>query len=173
MTEKTQQKIRIKWVRSGIGFSYRAKEMIRSLGLRRLNQVVERPETPQVRGLVAKIPHLVEIVNELPQSAWASVPEYTIAAAEKLEPAPAEVALGQEATPAPAEGEKGVDRPAPEPKREKATEERAKASRTPAARKRAKVAGAEKGKTAVAIESRKKEKAAPGRRSKPSGKSKR
>lgn len=79
MTEKAQRTIRIKWVRSGIGFGYHQKEMVRSLGLRRLNQVVERPDTPQVRGLVARIPHLVTIVAEPGKAAaWTSVPEYTI-----------------------------------------------------------------------------------------------
>ena len=78
MTAKAQQTIYIKWVRSGIGFTYRQKEAIRGLGLRRLNQVVERVDTPQIRGLVASIPHLVEIVSRPPKAAWASVPEYTI-----------------------------------------------------------------------------------------------
>jgi large subunit ribosomal protein L30 len=70
--------IRIQWVRSGIGFSHRQKEIIRSLGLRRLNQVVERPDTPQIRGLVAKVSHLVTIVEESPVPAWESVAEYTV-----------------------------------------------------------------------------------------------
>jgi len=37
--------------------------VLRSLGLRRIRQVVERQDTPAVRGMVAKIPHLVEIVE--------------------------------------------------------------------------------------------------------------
>ena len=82
VAEKAQQRIHIKWVRSGIGFSYRQKEIIRSLGFRRLNEVVERPDAPQIRGLVAKIPHLVEIVSEVCKPAWISVPEYTIGPAE-------------------------------------------------------------------------------------------
>lgn len=53
----------VRWVRSGIGFSKHQKEMVRSLGLRRLNQVVELKDTPPVRGLVARIPHLVEMVG--------------------------------------------------------------------------------------------------------------
>lgn len=66
-------------MRSGIGFSYRQKEMVRSLGLRRLNQVVERPDTPQIRGLVARIPHLVEVVPEPAKlTAWGLMPEYTL-----------------------------------------------------------------------------------------------
>jgi large subunit ribosomal protein L30 len=78
VSDKAQRTIRIKWVRSGIGFSYRQKHIVRSLGLKKLNQEVERPDTPQIRGLVAKIPHLVEIVVAPPQAASTLVPEYTI-----------------------------------------------------------------------------------------------
>jgi large subunit ribosomal protein L30 len=79
VTEKAQRTVRIKWVRSGIGFSYRQKEMLRSLGFRRLNQVVERPDTPQTRGLVARVPHLVTIVDEPSRPpVLTSVPEYTL-----------------------------------------------------------------------------------------------
>jgi large subunit ribosomal protein L30 len=74
--------IYVKWVRSGIGFSHRQKGMIRSLGLTRLNQVVERPDTPQTRGLVGALAHLVAIVGKPEQPAWASVPEYVIRSRE-------------------------------------------------------------------------------------------
>jgi large subunit ribosomal protein L30 len=78
VTDKKQATMRIQWVRSGIGFSYRQKEMVRSLGLRRLQQVVERPDTPQVRGLVANIPHLVRIVPVAATTASLGMPEFTI-----------------------------------------------------------------------------------------------
>ena len=81
MTDKSQPTIHIKWVRSGIGFDRSQSEVVRSLGLRRLNHVVERPDTPQVRGLVAKIAHLVEIVRDAPEPAWHSTLSYTIKAA--------------------------------------------------------------------------------------------
>jgi len=55
--------IRIRYVRSAIGRSKRQKLVVQGLGLRKLNQVVERPDTPQIRGMVAKIPHLVQIVE--------------------------------------------------------------------------------------------------------------
>lgn len=87
MKEKTQKRIFVKWVRSGIGFTYMQKGMVRSLGLSRLNQVVKAEDTPQNRGIVAKVPHLVEIVEEPKGPAWASVPEYTI---YPPEPAPAQ-----------------------------------------------------------------------------------
>lgn len=55
--------LRIKYIRSSIGRSEHQKKIVRSLGLRRLNQVVEREDTPAVRGVVAKIPHLIQIVG--------------------------------------------------------------------------------------------------------------
>ncbi|PYV28707.1 MAG: 50S ribosomal protein L30 [Acidobacteria bacterium] len=88
MNPKTQNTILIKWVRSGIGFPYRQKRMVRSLGLRRLNQVVERPDTLQTRGLVSRIAHLVEVVGETRRVAWAGVPEYTISAPQAAPPSP-------------------------------------------------------------------------------------
>jgi large subunit ribosomal protein L30 len=78
MSDKAAKTIWIKWVRSGIGFPHQQKGVVRSLGLRRLNQLVERPDTPQIRGLVAKVPHLVSIVTEPPAAAGASLPEYIL-----------------------------------------------------------------------------------------------
>lgn len=93
MSDKGQRIVRIKWVRSGIGFSYRQKRIVRSLGLKKLNQEVERPDTPQIRGLVAKVPHLVEIVEATPKAAWTLVPEYTIYPPEAVASKPAETIL--------------------------------------------------------------------------------
>ena len=92
MSDKTQKTVRIKWIRSGIGFPYHQKRIVRSLGLRKLNQEVERPDTPQIRGLVAKVPHLVELVEAPKTPAWKLVPEYNIhppavAPAKPAEPA--------------------------------------------------------------------------------------
>lgn len=78
MTESAQKTIHIKYVRSGIGFDFHTKVMIRSLGLRHLHQVVERQNTPQIRGLVAKIPHFVEIVKPPAKPTWISTPEFTL-----------------------------------------------------------------------------------------------
>jgi large subunit ribosomal protein L30 len=74
--------IHIKWVRSGIGFSRKQKEVVRSMGLRRLNHVAERPDTAHFRGLVAKVSHLVEVVSPSAAPAWTGVPEYKIIPAE-------------------------------------------------------------------------------------------
>jgi large subunit ribosomal protein L30 len=98
--DKSQKTIHIKWIRSGIGFPRTQKRMVRSLGLGRLNQVVERPDTPQIRGLVEAMPHLVEIVTPAARPAWMDVPEYTI-----LPPDPAEA-------PAPKRAKQRVEEPA-------------------------------------------------------------
>jgi len=55
-------KIQLKWVRSAICAPVKQKKVVKGLGFTRLNQVIERPDTPAIRGMVAKVPHLVEIV---------------------------------------------------------------------------------------------------------------
>ena len=55
-------KIKIKLVKSPICTPEKHKVIVRSLGLRRMNQIVERPDTPSFRGMVAKVPHLLAIV---------------------------------------------------------------------------------------------------------------
>jgi large subunit ribosomal protein L30 len=86
VSEKSPKTIRIKWVRSGIGFTKRQKTIVASLGLTKLNHTVVRLDTPQVRGTVAAVPHLLEIVAEPVAAPWASIPEYTIRAAEVAPP---------------------------------------------------------------------------------------
>ena len=56
-------KIKIQYYRSTIAFPSRQKEIVRSLGLTKLNQVVERPDTASMRGAVAKVPHLLKIIE--------------------------------------------------------------------------------------------------------------
>lgn len=63
MARKKSDTLKIKWVRSWIGCPEKQRAVVRGLGLRRLHHVVERPDTPAVRGMVKKIPHLVEIVE--------------------------------------------------------------------------------------------------------------
>ena len=57
--------LKIKLVKSGIGCSTRQKRVIRGLGFRRLNQTVARPDTPEIRGMIFKIRHLVEVKREV------------------------------------------------------------------------------------------------------------
>lgn len=56
--------IKIKLVRSTICAPENQKVVVRSLGLRKLNQVVEKPDTPAFRGFVKKVPHLLALVSE-------------------------------------------------------------------------------------------------------------
>ena len=55
--------LRLKYVRSAICTPVKHKKVVQGLGFTRLNQVIERPDTPAIRGMVAKVPHLVEIVQ--------------------------------------------------------------------------------------------------------------
>ncbi len=55
--------IKIKLVRSPICTPEKHKVIVRSLGLKKINQVVERPDSPGFRGMVNKIPHLLAIVD--------------------------------------------------------------------------------------------------------------
>jgi large subunit ribosomal protein L30 len=61
--ENSGGKIQLKWVRSAICAPVKQKVVVKGLGFTRLNQVIERPDTAAIRGMVAKIPHLVEIVG--------------------------------------------------------------------------------------------------------------
>ncbi len=53
--------LRIKLVRSPIGYAVRQKRTAQALGLRKIQQVVERPDNAAVRGMVNRISHLVEV----------------------------------------------------------------------------------------------------------------
>jgi len=55
--------VRIRWVRSYIAAPVKHKRIVKGLGFTRLNQVVEREDTPSIRGMVKKIPHLLEFVQ--------------------------------------------------------------------------------------------------------------
>jgi large subunit ribosomal protein L30 len=59
-------KLRITWVRSGIGHPERQKRTIQALGLRKLNQTVEHMDNPTLRGMIFAVKHLVRVeeVNE-------------------------------------------------------------------------------------------------------------
>ena len=59
-----KKKIKIQYVRSKICTPVKHKLVVKGLGFTRLNQVIEREDTPSIRGMIAKIPHLVEIVQQ-------------------------------------------------------------------------------------------------------------
>jgi large subunit ribosomal protein L30 len=60
----TEGKIKIKLVRSTICTPQKHKDIVKSLGLHKINRVVERPDTPGFRGMVKKVPHLLEIIED-------------------------------------------------------------------------------------------------------------
>ena len=55
--------LEIRWKKSTIGYCQRQRDTIRTLGLRRLNHVVRREDTPSVRGLLHAVRHLVEVTE--------------------------------------------------------------------------------------------------------------
>lgn len=55
------ERIRVRWIRSAIGYDRRQRAVLRGLGFRRLNQRVELEDTPAIRGMIAKVNHLVAV----------------------------------------------------------------------------------------------------------------
>ncbi len=62
MAESTG-KIKIQYYRSKIATPVKHKLVVKGLGFTRLNQIVEREDSPSIRGMVAAVPHLVRIVE--------------------------------------------------------------------------------------------------------------
>ena len=63
MANKTTGKLKIKWVRSFIACPRGMRQTIRGLGFRRMQQIVERQDTPETRGMILKVRHLVKVVE--------------------------------------------------------------------------------------------------------------
>jgi large subunit ribosomal protein L30 len=61
--EAQAAKLRIQYYRSTIACPARHKEIVRALGFRKLNQILERPDTASMRGAVGKVPHLLRIIE--------------------------------------------------------------------------------------------------------------
>jgi len=55
--------LEIKMIGSLIGCTDKQRATVRGLGLRRMHQIVERVDTPEVRGMVKAVPHLVTLVD--------------------------------------------------------------------------------------------------------------
>jgi large subunit ribosomal protein L30 len=53
-------KLRITWVKSAIGYQKNQKATIAALGLRKLGQAIEKDDTPQIRGMLFAVRHLVK-----------------------------------------------------------------------------------------------------------------
>jgi large subunit ribosomal protein L30 len=58
---KSKKIIRVTLVRSPIGYTQRQKDTVKALGLRRMHQTVEHMDSPALRGMIAKISHLVAV----------------------------------------------------------------------------------------------------------------
>ncbi|CAO0820064.1 50S ribosomal subunit protein L30 [Desulfarculales bacterium] len=57
-------KFSVKLVRSGIGRPQNHKDTLRGLGLTKMNKVVTLNDTPAIRGMINKVLHLVQVINE-------------------------------------------------------------------------------------------------------------
>ena len=64
-SQTNDRRVRITLARSPLGFTERQKATVRSLGLKRMHQTVEKADTPAVRGMIARVSHLVK-VEEVP-----------------------------------------------------------------------------------------------------------
>jgi large subunit ribosomal protein L30 len=61
MALEKSKTIKVTLVKSAIGYSKNQKRIVQTLGLRKLGQTVEHPDTPVIRGMVNKVPHLVRV----------------------------------------------------------------------------------------------------------------
>jgi large subunit ribosomal protein L30 len=58
---KKGKQVQVKWVKSGVGYDRRQRATLRGLGFRRLQQVVTLQDTPEVRGMIHAVQHLVAV----------------------------------------------------------------------------------------------------------------
>jgi large subunit ribosomal protein L30 len=63
MAEKTRKTLKITLVRSPIGFNRTQALTVQSMGLRKIRHTVELADTPETRGMIHKVRHLVEVVE--------------------------------------------------------------------------------------------------------------
>jgi large subunit ribosomal protein L30 len=64
MAKKQSNILRVKLVKSGIGYSVRTKRTLKALGFHNLNQVVEHEDNDALRGMLTKVSHLIEILPD-------------------------------------------------------------------------------------------------------------
>lgn len=60
-SKKKKKLLRVTLTKSPIGYSYKQKRTVQALGLRKMNQSVEQKDTPVIRGMIAKVEHLVTV----------------------------------------------------------------------------------------------------------------
>ncbi len=61
-------KIKVTWIKSGIGYEESQKRTLKSLGFHRLNQSVVHEDTNSIRGMINKVRHLVKVEEEIGQT---------------------------------------------------------------------------------------------------------
>ena len=61
-------KIRVTWIKSGIGYEKSQKKTLSSLGFHRLNQSIVHEDTNSIRGMINKVRHLVKVEEEIGQT---------------------------------------------------------------------------------------------------------
>jgi large subunit ribosomal protein L30 len=61
-------KLRVTWIKSGIGYEKSQKKTLASLGFHRLNQSVVHEDTNSIRGMINKVRHLVKVEEEIGQT---------------------------------------------------------------------------------------------------------
>jgi large subunit ribosomal protein L30 len=62
--DKTSNTLRVKLIRSAIGRPSKQRKVLRGLNLTRLNRTVTLKDTREIRGMIGKVSHLVEVVEE-------------------------------------------------------------------------------------------------------------
>jgi large subunit ribosomal protein L30 len=63
MMKKIEHTITVKWIRSVIGRPENQRKTIRGLGFKRLNQILTLPDRPEIRGMIHRVKHLLEILE--------------------------------------------------------------------------------------------------------------
>ncbi len=58
-----EKRIKVKWVKSVIGRQESQRETIRGLRFRRLHQTVTLPDRPEIRGMIGRVNHLLEVID--------------------------------------------------------------------------------------------------------------
>jgi|TARA_X000000368_G_scaffold208018_1_gene164274 large subunit ribosomal protein L30 len=59
--KKSNKTLRITQIKSGIGYKTKAKATLKALGFRKMQQVVEHSDSPQIRGMINVIPYLIKV----------------------------------------------------------------------------------------------------------------
>ncbi len=61
--KKIEHTIKVKWIRSVIGRPDNQRKTIRGLGFKRLNQTLTLPDRPEIRGMIHRVSHLIDVLE--------------------------------------------------------------------------------------------------------------